>query len=424
VTEPIGDRRILQTLPGGGFGYSLIDDAVRIEARYLRRQSGLLHAEVDVICDWAGAKRHQGSLSCADLNLSSQAARKALAKYCAERAGTKPADFDWPGVLDAACIEIIRASRAQNDVRALDDAPPKQSQDFDICGLKIPADASSMLIAHGDSMKSLLLLWILGTLAQRGIPVLYLDWEWTASRHKQRKDRLFGTERLDGLRYQRCSAPLIYQCDAVRRYCDTEHIGFLGVDSVGMACEGKLNDDDTARSFHQALASLPPSLTVAHVPKNSANAETTKHETGNPMGPFGSVFFSNLCRSTWLVKKQESSTADLLSVGLFPQKQNDGARTRPVGLEVAFNPQHIDVRPVDLVTVEGLANRLPLAQRMRHLLQQGPPLTAAQIASELDVPANSIFHTAKRNAQVFTKIENAPDGIQRIALVTRDGQAV
>lgn len=83
---PIGDRRSIERLPGGGLAYTLLDDAVRIEARYLRRDSGQLYAEVDVQCDWAGAHRHKRSLSCATQNLSSQATRKALAKYCAERA--------------------------------------------------------------------------------------------------------------------------------------------------------------------------------------------------------------------------------------------------------------------------------------------------------------------------------------------------
>ena len=85
--------------------FVLVDEAVRIEFRYLRREARQLHAEVDVQCTWAGVQRHKSSLSCADLNLSSQSARKSLAKYCAERAKTKPDDFDWVGAIDAACLE-------------------------------------------------------------------------------------------------------------------------------------------------------------------------------------------------------------------------------------------------------------------------------------------------------------------------------
>ena len=33
MSEPIGDRRRLERLPGGGWAYDFIDDGVRVEAR-------------------------------------------------------------------------------------------------------------------------------------------------------------------------------------------------------------------------------------------------------------------------------------------------------------------------------------------------------------------------------------------------------
>lgn len=412
--EPIGDRRELHRLPGGGYVYALLDEGVRIEARYLRREHGQqLHAEIDVQCDWAGARRHDASLSCADLNLSSQTARKTLAKHCAERAKTKPDDFDWMGAIDSASLEVIRAERQSDDVIVLDDAPEVVDRDFEVCGLSVPADASSMLIAHGDSLKSLTTLFVLGTLAQRDQRVLYLDWEWSADRHRIRKHRLFGAARLENLEYLRCRAPLVVECDRIRRHCDERQITFVAVDSVGLACDGKLIDDDVAIRFHRALASLPPALCAAHVPKSSLAADVK----GDPIGPFGSVFFSNLCRASWLVRKQPGTTDDLVTVGLFPQKQNDGDRRRPVGLEFAFTPQgRIDVRNVDLATVDGLAERMPLAARMTHLLKRGP-LTFAEIAAELDAKLDSVIKAGNRSA-AFTKVPS-PDGIQRLALVER-----
>ena len=87
--------------------------------------------------------------------------------------------------------------------------------------------------------------------------------------------RLFGPDRLDGLHYLSCRAPLVIEADRIRRYCDTHQIDFVGVDSVGLACDGKLIDDDIAIRFHRALATLPPSLCAAHVPK-SASRPTRK----------------------------------------------------------------------------------------------------------------------------------------------------
>jgi hypothetical protein len=411
MIERIGDRRRFDHLPGGGYAYHLIDEPLSIEVRYLRREHGQLVAEVDVRCEWPGVTHHQGSISCADLNLSSQTARKTLAKHCAERTCTKPAEFDWIGVIDAACLSVIQAERQGDDVIVLDDAPVVAERDFSLHGLQVPADATSLLIAHGDSMKSMLLLLMLGTLAAQGRRVLLVDWEWTAARHLARKQRLFGAERLENLRYLKCRAPLTMERDRIRRYCDTEHIEFIGIDSVGLACDGKLIDDDVAIRFHRALSNLPPSLCAAHVPKSSISGESKTEPTA-----FGSVYFTNLCRASWIVRKQPGATEDVVTVGLYRQKQNDGDRSKPVGLEFTFTSERISVHAVDLATVEGLAERLPLWQRMAHLLKTGP-MTIAQIAEELDAKSDSVTKAANRG-KAFTKVPSG-DGITRIALVTR-----
>jgi hypothetical protein len=411
--EAIGNRRVFDRLPGGGYAYTLIDDVVRVEVRYVRRESRQLHAEVDVLCDWAGAKRHNSSLSCADLNLSSQTARKTLASYCAERAHTKPDDFDWKGVIDATCIEVIAADRAGEAPIILDDAPDMEDRDFDVQGILIPADSVSMLIAHGDSLKSLLLLLALGTLALRQIPVLLLDWEWTGERHKRRKRRLFGCERLETLHYLRCHAPLTMEADRVRRYCDQHQIAFVGGDSVAFACDGKLADDDTAIRFHRVCANdLPPSLWAAHVPKSTVGPDAKA-----TVGPFGSVFFSNLCRMTWQVQKQIGATENLVTVALMPTKQNDGARVGAVGLEFDFAPDTIGVRNVNVATVDGLADKLPLSVRLEHALRRGP-MTVFALAEELGAKPDSIDKAARRGQKTFTRVLGQ-DGIQRIALVEK-----
>jgi hypothetical protein len=413
MIEAIGNRRTFDRLAGGGYAYTLIDDAVRVEVRHVRREFRQLHAEVDVLCDWAGASRHNGSLSRADLNLSSQTARKTLAKYCAERAHTKADDFDWMGVIDATCIEVIAADREGEAPIILDDAPDLEDRDHNVHGLLVPADSTSMIIAHGDSLKSLVLLVVGGELARRGIPVLYTDWEWTPDRHLRRKRRLFGGERLDTLHYLRCHAPLAVEADRIRRYCDQHRIAFVVGDSVAFACDGKLSDDDTAIRFHRVCANdLPPSLWAAHVPKSTVGPDAKA-----TVGPFGSVFFSNLCRMTWQVKKQIGASEDLVTVALLPEKQNDGARVQAVGLEFDFTPDRITVRNVNVAAVEGLADKLPLALRMQHLLKGGP-LTIAEMATRLDAKADSVKKAATRNP-AFTQVINFPDGVHRFALVER-----
>jgi hypothetical protein len=283
-----------------------------------------------------------------------------------------------------------------------------------VLGLRLPADATSLLVAQGDSLKSLVLLAVLGELARRDRPVLLLDWEWTADRHLARKRRLFGGDRLPALHYWRCQGPLVSEADRIRRYCDEQGIAFLGVDPVGLACDGPLKDDDTAVRFHRALASLRPALAVAHVPKSAFGPEAKDSTTA-----FGSVYFTNLARMVWAVKKQPGASDDLVTVGLFPTKQNDGTRVQPVGLAFTFTPERIRVEAADLATVEGLAERLPVPLRLAAALRRGPT-TVARLAADLDAKADTIEKALKRGeGRRFVRVLDSPDGITHWALLER-----
>lgn len=411
MSEPIGNRRTFGRLPGGGYVFTLIDEPLTVEVRHLRRERQLLHAEVDVRCPWVGVVTHKGSLSCADLNLSSQTARKTLANYCAERAHTKKDEFDWMGVIDATCLLVLQAEKDGLPPIVLDDAPPEgPPRDFMVHGLSIPADSHSQVVTDGGGLKSLILLLVLGEMARTGRPVVYLDWEWNAARHLARKRRLFSQAgRLETLFYLRCHNPLTVEKDHIRRFCEQHAIQFIGLDSIGAACEGKLADDDVARAYNKALDDLPPSLAAAHVPKTGTDPNAD-------LKAFGSAFFHNYARMTWSLRKQVGASEDVVTVMLAPHKQNDGARLRPVGLEFMFSPERIDVRGVDLADVEGFAEKLPLATRMMHLLKTRP-LTFVQIAEELDAKVDSVMKAAARSS-AFTKVLSQ-DGITRIALVAR-----
>jgi hypothetical protein len=407
--SPAGDRRVFDRLPGGGYAYTLIDDGIRIEVRYVRRQFHQVYGEVDVLCDWASAQSYEGSISRSDLNLSSQKARRELADHCKRRA--KSQDYDWLQPIDAASLKVIGAERSGEQPIVLDDAPAlAPPQDFDVLGLKIPADSHSMIVADGGGLKSLILLLVLGMMALAGLPVLYLDWEWQPARHLARKRRLFGDARLEHLHYLTCRQPLAIEADHIRLFCSTHGIQFLGIDSISAACDGKLADDDVARAYNRALADLPPSLSAAHIPKNALDPKA------DPKA-FGSAFFHNFTRCSWSVKKQTGSDEDVVTVGLFPVKQNDGARARPVGLEFSFAPDLIRVRPVDLAQVDGLADSLPVWQRMRAALNQGPR-TLAALAEDLGEKVDTVDRTVRRKSQLFTKVSST-DGITRIALVER-----
>lgn len=420
MSDPIGSRQAFETLAGGGYVLTLLDEGVRVEVRHVRRRGPELHGEVEVWCDWAGVHTFggTGSLSCADMNLSSQPAREARARYCSARARSRPQDFDWIGAIDAVCRRVIAADRGGCEAIVLDDAgengPP---QDFLVHGLKIPSDSHSQLICDGGGMKSLIMLLVLGSMAQSDIPTLYLDWEWTADRHKARKQRLFGPERLEHLHYLGCQNSIVVEQDRIRRICDQHQIQFIAIDSIGAACEGKLADDDVARAYNRVLRNLPPGLAGAHIPKGVV-------EPGVDLKAFGSAFFNNFTRMSWSVRKQAGADENIVTAMLSPSKQNDGARLPPTAIEFTFSDERIEVRGVDPVTVDGLSQSLPLWRRIAHHIKTGGgvPLTIAALAEALEAKPDSIKKAiSPRRASgksMFCQVPGA-DGVVRIALVDR-----
>ena len=120
---------------------------------------------------------------------------------------------------------------------------------------------------------------------------------------------------------------------------------------------------------------------------------------------------------TWQVKKQVGASDDLVTVALLPEKQNDGARVGAVGLEFDFAPDRIKVCNVNVATVDGLADKLPLSVRIEHALKRGP-MTLVALADELGAKVDSIDKATRRGQGTFTKVLG-PDGIHRIALVAK-----
>jgi hypothetical protein len=179
-------------------------------------------------------------------------------------------------------------------------------------------------------------------------------------------------------------------------------------DSAGYASDGGPEDAEVALRYFRALRQLRVgSLTIAHI--SSGEHATEK--------PFGSVFWHNSARSTWYLEQSAHSQDDHgVLVGCY-QKKNNFGRKQTAGLHIDFRPERTVIESADLANDEQLAGKLPLSQRVAHLLKSGPQ-TIVQIAAELDAKVDSVTKAVNRS-RAFTKITNHPDGVHRIDLVER-----
>ena len=338
LVKPVGDKYLV-TLPD-----------VVLEFAHVRDHSDGLAAELTVYRVATG-ERHWGKLG-----LASAVARASQVK-AVERNGPCPG---LAGILDEACFQVTQLARNGRPAVPLVAQPPTADAWF-LPGL-IPLGETSILYGDGACGKSMLAL----ALAVAGLTsaplgrserwrvapctsVLYLDWE---SRQEDHAERLWGLTRLHGdgeevtgIRYRAMSRGMAEELPAVVQECATlpAHPDLIIVDSLGAASGAEPEGADAAVRTLNALRSLAPAtrLVIAHVSK--AAAEMDK---GRPK-PYGSVYVSNLARSTVLAVAGESLEEDRLEVTYYHTKVNRGPKVAPRALRFAFEAGAIAIMPAE-----------------------------------------------------------------------------
>ena len=80
----------------------------------------------------------------------------------------------------------------------------------------------------------------------------------------------------------------------------------------------------------------------------------------------------------------------------------------------------IRIESVNVADVGDLAAKLPLRERMKHLLKAGS-MTPAAVADELDVKEETVKRTTRRHKKLFTLVKGK-DGLTRLGLLQPGGQ--
>ncbi len=121
---------------------------------------------------------------------------------------------------------------------------------------------------------------------------------------------------------------------------------------------------------------------------------------------------------TWFAKTETTAPdGRTATLGLFNRKFNSGPPQPAVAFEVTFEDERTVFQRTSVADNPELAIRLPLWQRMTHLLRRGP-LFMTEIAEQLEVAENTVVKTLARKTQLFTRVPSTT-GVRRIALVER-----
>lgn len=394
----VGDRHTV-TFP---------EDSTEFTIDRLRWDRDELHGQLSVATGLIGI-RSAGEidwlLSFGSFNFSSTRAARDRARELAER--SRASKIDWLGRLDEVRHYVLRAERRgapSIDLRTA--ARPPADDELNVDGFRFPKRHATILFGDGGTAKSYHELYLAGVLATRGLRPAIFDWELDEHEHRDRLERLFGSD-MPEVRYVRCDRPLVHEIDRLKRIVQDDGVSFAFFDSIGFAVPGRPEDAEHAMGYFRAVRQLGiGSLHIAHV----------RQGEGNDQRPFGSSFWHNAARSTWYAKLADTSPdGTVKTVGLFNRKANLSGLRPAVGYQVSFDADRTTFTRVDVADNRELAAELPLWLRMKHALTRGPQ-TLARLAEDLGANVDTLDRTVRRKSALFVRVPGS-DGISRIGLL-------
>jgi DNA-directed RNA polymerase specialized sigma24 family protein len=176
-----------------------------------------------------------------------------------------------------------------------------------------------------------------------------------------------------------------------------EHeIGFIIIDSLGVAAgNANLNDAPTATAFYSALRRLKvTSLIITHTSKEERSKAT----------PFGSVYFTNLARSVFEVRRHQEREANEIAIDLVHIKNNQGPLLEHQGFKIEFKPDRATVTRMEPRTIPEFLEKMSLKARITQLLKEEGKASSSDIAEMLDAPEETVRRTLNRYKNIFVKI--------------------
>jgi AAA domain len=378
--------------------------------RLQTERSGDITADVAVRMTAPGLVRN---LHSARLLMTGTRARGDLAKHLAER--TKGHGLDWSEMVEEAIICTLDTYRAGDPPILLRDAVAPEGERWLLPPLVL-ATQPTIWFGDGGVGKSALALAaglsihmdrgdLLGVAPTAKRVVAYFDWEFDAYEHRERMRQLVGGQMPD-IVYRRCQVPLRDDVERLNRYIRDWGIDFLIIDSVGAACGDEPESAAVALAFFNALRQLGcGALCIAHTTKN-----------GSEERPFGSTFWHNGARSTWLVKKERDTSASGFVAGMFNKKSNSGPLASPIGFGFDFSDDRLVISRTDIRDVVGFEPHIPLRERMRAALRSGAA-SIKDLAAVLGEPEGSLRKTVDRDkGRTFVRLEGDGDPL-RVGLV-------
>ena len=336
---------------------------------------------------------------------------------------------NWKGRLKQGAFYVLREHRKGQPVVKLSEMDAPERPPERISGIAFEG-MPTLIFGDGGMGKSTLGVALL-TYVQAGHDLgetfqvvqgncLVLDWEASWEETYRRSNDVIRASDLhsDSMVYYRfCSAPLATEVEFIRQQITELNISVVLIDSAGPACGGEPESASNTLQFFAALRSLADldrpvtTITLAHITKGG----------GGRNGPFGSVYWTNLPRNTFELKKAQKRGGNFIDLALHHRKTNIGTLREAVGLRMTWS-DGIHLEPLDITKHAALSERLSYPDKAELALLETNPIDKSlvhpegmsleDLASYLNILNESTLETALERDGRF----QLEDGMWRIML--------
>jgi RecA-family ATPase len=284
---------------------------------------------------------------------------------------------EWARLLESVCFMAREEYRKGDPAIDLWEVPQREGSRW-LLEPFVEDYSVTVLFANGGSGKSIFALAIaasvdsgksiVGNLQGGCRPVLYLDWEADRFTHRERLDAIYRGAKLDRAAwpflYKRMHGSLQEAAGNIRRMITENSIGFVIVDSMGMARCAEAKDTGPTIELFQAARSFDlPVLIVDHISKEAI-------KSGNADSPFGNIYTHNEARNTWLLEKVQDEGERESYLVLTHKKCNNGPLQKRRAFKLIFDSdtderlQCVTFEEVDMKKTRRLADKLSVKDRI------------------------------------------------------------
>lgn len=357
-------------------------------------------------------------------NFNLMTSSKALANELTARRD----DVDWSGLLTQVSALSVARWREGEPVVDLAEVEMEQGGTKWLIPDLVESRGVTVIAAGGGTGKSYLSLACALTVAtgvpMLGIepaaqhPVLYLDWESEAATHAERAQALWAGAGKGGrvppmmVMYRRQVASMADVAAVIKRQMVQHSIGFVVVDSIGMARGDDPVDAEATIRLFTAMRSLNvPVLAIDHMSKEVLNNPTARKE------PIGSVYTTNSSRRVWVAKSDETNGA--MAITLRNVKANNGRLARSLGYEVEFVEDALGNLTAVTYTASSMLDLPPSVQGGRkweiaaYVKQQDRAVPVEEIAHALGMTDANVRTVLNRNETLFARVSGGVSLLDR-----------